>query len=131
MVPAIDIKDSCNTFIMSNVVPQIPCFNRMIWSRMEMYIRNTYYNYTIYTAPEFDYQNRIKNNRGKIIFIPIGFYKIIFDRAPLSLEDKASWLKKPGNNFIKSYYIKHDKNNCNKQLNQVIQINKLPYWLIK
>mgnify|MGYP003333793088 FL=1 len=70
------------SFLMSNMMPQLPGFNRGIWKLLETSVRGWAVqrgsSLTIYTGPVYDIaQNKtIGNNR---VTVPYGFYKIVID----------------------------------------------------
>lgn len=112
LVPAIDVLDSCSTFIMSNIAPQIRCFNSGPWKSLEIFIRKNYLNHTIYTVPEYNLRNMVRDKKNKWLPIPIGFYKIIVK----------------GDKMIRSFYLEHNTGSCNKRFEAITQ-NKLPYFM--
>ena len=68
------------SFLMSNISPQSPDFNRGIWKELETQVRNwakVEHRLYVVTGPVF------KNNKGSIgkdrVLIPGYFYKIIYD----------------------------------------------------
>jgi DNA/RNA endonuclease G (NUC1) len=116
LVPASkNINDSCSTFSMANIVPQIPCFNQDIWVKIEDHVVETYRNQNILTVPDYDYTKYIYDNYGQILFVPIGFYKIVFD---INYE-----------NILFSIYLNHTNNICNASWEIVGDFNKLPYFV--
>lgn len=112
LVPAVDIYDSCSTFIMSNAVPQIGCFNSGPWKSLETHIRKTYKEHVIYTVPEYSFKSVVKDRKNNMLPIPIGFYKIIVKN----------------NILIRSYYLEHNIDSCKKKFEELAQ-NKLPYFV--
>ena len=80
LTPSSDVFDSCTTFNMGNVAPQIPCYNQIIWNKLEQYIRLKYINHTILTVPEYNLFRFISDFYGNNLHIPIGFYKLIFNK---------------------------------------------------
>lgn len=69
------------SFILSNMTPQLPGFNRGIWKSLEEQTRawtySRHHNILIYAGPIFKYNNRtIGVNK---IVVPYGFYKILID----------------------------------------------------
>lgn len=117
LVPAVDVLDSCSTFTMANVVPQIPCFNQRIWNTLESYIRYNYMNKDIITVPEYNLNNFVKNKYGTKIYIPIGFYKIIYD--PIYTK------------IIYNIYLKHSMDICKQDFKKVGDFIKLPFFINK
>lgn len=115
LVPAVDVFDSCSTFTMANVVPQIPCFNRGIWKNLEEYIRENYMGNQIITVPEYNLNKFVINKNNVKIYVPSGFYKIIY---------------KPGNNkIIYKIYLEHTSNVCGRDFDKVGNFEKLPYFI--
>jgi len=112
LVPSKDVENSCDTFVMSNIVPQLPCFNRGIWKKVEDYIRYYYEDFDILTVPEYDYKYYHINN-GVKLYIPTGFYKIAMD----------------SNSVVCSIYLKHNFETCGKNIEDVAIFGKLPYML--
>lgn len=112
MVPAIDIKDSCETFTMANVAPQIPCFNRGIWSQLEANIRKKFSGKYVMTIAEYDKSNYYVSNNN-VIYIPIGFYKVILD------DEYILW----------SIYISHTESVCYKNYMDIGNNKKLPSFI--
>lgn len=87
LAPAADMTYSLNSmtnsFLMSNISPQIPGCNRGIWKRIENQIRRWAVReekiYVI-TGPIF---NNTPDTMGKEkIPVPVAFYKVIFDMTP-------------------------------------------------
>lgn len=113
LVPAIDVKDTCSTFMMSNAIPQFLCFNRIIWFNLEKYIRNNFMNHDVLTVPEYNNNKYIYDNYDKKLLIPTGFYKIIM------LNNKIVW----------NIYIEHNTNVCYQDFNVVGNKKKLPYFI--
>ena len=66
------------TFLMSNISPQLPVFNRGIWKSLEKQVRDWGEKERIYivTGPVF------KDNKGKIgrtgVTVPGFFYKVVY-----------------------------------------------------
>ena len=113
LLPAIDIKESCDTFTMANVSPQIACFNQKIWSNLEYDIRLKWKYHYILTVPEYSYSKFIFDSNNEKLYIPTGFYKIIFKN----------------NKIVYNIYLIHDESICNKDFNIVGNFNKLPYFV--
>lgn len=87
LAPAADmtysVKSMNNSFLMTNISPQIPGCNRGIWKRLEMQVRRWAVReeklYVI-TGPIFnDKPFRMKRSQ---IPVAIAFYKIVFDLTP-------------------------------------------------
>lgn len=75
LLPAIDVADSCATFVMTNVAPQHANFNGGAWRSLEEYVRR-FVGCHILTAPKFGSvwaYNRV-NQRFNV---PDGFYKVV------------------------------------------------------
>ncbi len=87
LAPAADMTYSfnsmANSFLMSNISPQIPGCNRGIWKRLETKIRNWAVKEKkiyIITGPIF---SDTPTTMGKTeIPVPVAFYKVIFDLTP-------------------------------------------------
>lgn len=81
LVPARDMAYSVKTlsesFLLSNMTPQEPGFNRGVWSRVEARVREFSKDRTIYvyTGPAYmDFLGRI----GRGVAVPTHFYKIVY-----------------------------------------------------
>ena len=82
LCPAADMTHSAEameeTFLMSNISPQLPVFNRGIWKSLEKQVRDWGEKERIYivTGPVF------KDNKGKIgrtgVTVPGFFYKVVY-----------------------------------------------------
>ena len=82
LCPAADMAHSAEameeTFLMSNISPQLPVFNRGIWKSLEKLVRDWGEKERIYivTGPVF------KDNKGKIgrtgVTVPGFFYKVVY-----------------------------------------------------
>lgn len=85
LCPAADMTYSAEameeTFLMSNISPQLPVFNRGIWKSLEKQVRDWGEKERIYvvTGPVF------KDNKGKIgqtgVTVPGFFYKVVYAPA--------------------------------------------------
>ncbi len=83
LCPAADMRFSCEamseTFFMSNMSPQVPAFNRGIWSRLEEQVRNWAETYdTIYVTTAGVLNNTCTGSIGHHVAIPGYFYKALF-----------------------------------------------------
>ena len=86
LCPAADMTHSAEameeTFLMSNISPQLPVFNRGIWKSLEKQVRDWGEKERIYivTGPVF------KDNKGKIgrtgVTVPGFFYKVVYAPGP-------------------------------------------------
>lgn len=114
LVPVTDVKDGCSTFTMANIVPIYECFNRSIWAKLESFIRKTYKNYYILTVPEYNLENYVIDSNKEKLYVPVGFYKLIFD----------TYMKLEYN-----IYIAHNTLNCDQNFNVIGNYNKLPYFV--
>lgn len=69
------------TFIMSNIAPQLPGFNRGIWKSLEdrtrAWAQERKHVLLIYTGPIYSVRNVLSIGKG--VYVPTGFYKIIVD----------------------------------------------------
>jgi len=78
-----DVQVELDSFILSNMAPQLPGFNRGIWKRLEDQIREwaveREHDLTIYVGPVYNRtQDSTLKNLGKVT-IPHAFYKIVVD----------------------------------------------------
>lgn len=74
------------SFLMSNMSPQLPSFNRGIWKKLESYVRKSIIQDTIYvvTGPIFeDNITRIGNNQ---VCVPGYYYKVIYRPSKSKME---------------------------------------------
>ncbi len=88
LAPAADMTYSIqameDSFLMTNISPQIPGCNRGIWRRVETQVRKWAYQEEILyiiTGPIFDDQSNKKLGKTDIP-VPVAFYKIVFDMTP-------------------------------------------------
>lgn len=126
LVPQGDTHNCSSTYNMINIVPQLVCFNRGIWNVLEKDIRFKFINYTILTAVDYNINESIINNdelinynpdnNDDVLYIPTGFYKIVFNN---------------NNQIIYKIYLEHNKNSCYKKYNEIGDFNKLPYFMQK
>ena len=69
------------SFLMTNMTPQLPNFNRGVWKKLETSIRSWSYNTNhplqVISGPIYDYTNKTIG-KGKVI-VPSAFYKVIVD----------------------------------------------------
>lgn len=84
LAPAADFtwteKGLDDSFYMSNITPQIPGFNRGIWSRLEGKVRDwANQNHKIYVVTGPIFQNKIKRLGKNKVEVPSAFYKVILD----------------------------------------------------
>lgn len=83
-------KDQCDTerkarqsFYMSNMSPQLPCFNRQIWRYLEAEVRQmalTYGEVHVCTGPAW--HNALLGMLNKRIWIPHSFWKVVTYEVP-------------------------------------------------
>ena len=76
-----DIVVEKDSFILSNMTPQLPGFNRGIWKKLEdqtrAFSKNRNHNLLIYVGPIYNYtQDKIIGNN---VIVPHAFFKIIID----------------------------------------------------
>lgn len=67
------------SFLLSNIAPQLPGLNRGLWRELEAIVRSWAYNVgslTIYTGSIYDYAGTRLQNR---VVIPQAFYKIVIN----------------------------------------------------
>lgn len=76
-----DVEVELNSFILSNMAPQLPGFNRGIWKRLEdqtrAWAKNRNHSLLVYVGPVYN----IKQDKtiGNGVVVPDAFYKIITD----------------------------------------------------
>lgn len=114
LTPAGDLNYNCHTFVMSNISPQLPCFNQGIWRLLEEHIRSSYQDYYVITVPEYEFTAQFNTTtpQGEQIWIPRGFYKIVVR------DDKI---------FYK-IYLEHFTT-CGHDFRSVGNFNRLPYFI--
>ena len=90
LAPAADMAFSKeamkNSFLMSNISPQYPGFNRGIWSRLESFIRklaSRYHTVVVITGPVFTSSPPVLKNN---LIIPDAFFKVIY--IPTSIPEQ-------------------------------------------
>ena len=90
LAPAADMAFSKeamkNSFLMSNISPQYPGFNRGIWSRLESFIRKLalrYHTVVVITDPVFTNSPPVLKNN---LIIPDAFFKVIY--IPTSIPEQ-------------------------------------------
>lgn len=66
-----------DTFLLSNIVPQYPYFNRGIWKKIEAHVRRNLTQYTIVVTGVI-LEEKPKTIGTTKIPIPIGMYKIVY-----------------------------------------------------
>lgn len=101
LVPAADMKWSeksmKESFLMSNVSPQTPQFNRGIWKKLEEKIRDwaiEYDSIIVVTGPVFkDFKVKIGKNQ---VTVPTYFFKVILDISQPDIKAIAFLLKNEG-----------------------------------
>ena len=80
LVPNADLGYA--TYVMTNVVPMKPNFNRGVWKQSEEYIRNEHAGKLIYKGCDYD-GNVIETDTRVKLYIPVGCYYLIFDGESL------------------------------------------------
>lgn len=79
------------SFIMSNIAPQLPGLNRAVWKLLESSIRVWAYElnqpFTIYVGPIYNLNDPRIGNNG--VVVPHAFYKIVIDD---STHQVAGWI---------------------------------------
>lgn len=77
-----DLQASQESFILSNMVPQLPGFNRGIWKKLEDHTRgwaiSRKHELLIYTGPVYKREQDPTIGKG-MVTVPRAFYKIIVD----------------------------------------------------
>lgn len=113
LCPAADMKlngvSMTESFYMSNMSPQVPSFNRGIWSKLEDKVRdwaiqkNGVY---VVTGPLL---NKSCGTIAGAISVPCSFYKIIFKQTPHGAEAIAFILSNAGSNLpLKQFVVTID-----------------------
>ena len=87
LAPAADMTYSVqsmeNSFLMSNISPQLPGCNRGIWERLESQVRRwTIKERKIYVITGPVFQSVPLLMKKSSIPVPVAFYKILFDLTP-------------------------------------------------
>lgn len=77
-----DVQVEEDSFILSNMAPQLPGFNRGIWKKLEDYTRawsfSREHDLLIYVGPIYN-RKQNKTIGRSMVTVPSGFYKIIID----------------------------------------------------
>ncbi|MEN7972409.1 MAG: DNA/RNA non-specific endonuclease [Verrucomicrobiota bacterium] len=100
------------TFLMSNIIPQVPGVNRYIWKDLEMRVSRSYGRYLgevwVITGPVF---TKPVERLGSGVAVPAGYYKIIADEDGDELRVMAFLVKRgiPPYTRIKSQLVSVDK----------------------
>ncbi|OPZ97148.1 MAG: Nuclease precursor [Bacteroidetes bacterium ADurb.Bin408] len=86
LCPAADMHFSCDamseTFYMSNMSPQVPSFNRGIWSRLEEQVRRWAEMYdTVYVVTAGVLDNTCTGTIGQNVAVPGYFYKALLRKT--------------------------------------------------
>ena len=89
MAPAADMKGSkremSQSFLLTNMSPQMPSCNRGVWGRLEDLIRKMAMNeHSIYvvTGPIHDEERKLKTIGKSEVWVPDFYYKVILDETP-------------------------------------------------
>jgi DNA/RNA endonuclease G (NUC1) len=82
LLPAIDVRDSCATFTMTNAAPQHSCFNRGIWQEVEQFTRDQFGasggRCQVLTAPQlFPLSFKYVGTPPTRLYLPTGFFKVV------------------------------------------------------
>lgn len=110
LVPNIDYgNDTC---IISNVVPQLPQFNRGQWKRIEIMIRDNYKEKLVFKGCEYS-DKYIITQRNNKLYIPVGCSYVVFD---------SDNMEQVSNLVLLDYGYLENKNSS-------IIIHKLPDWV--
>lgn len=87
LAPAADMKGSPaamrDSFLLSNITPQIPEFDSGIWCDLEKFVRytvNAERSIYVITGPVFGPDDRSIGGNG--VTVPSAYYKIIYDETP-------------------------------------------------
>lgn len=88
LCPAADQNWSTNTmiesFLMSNMSPQVGEFNRGVWRELELWVREQAIvetNIFIYTGPIFSTNHMVKTIGPSKVTVPVSYYKVILDET--------------------------------------------------
>lgn len=100
LAPAADMLWSTNamieSFLMSNMSPQRPAFNRGVWAKLEQAVRNAAVregSVFVVTGPVFDLTNGVFSTTNAVhqtpqaigrtgVRVPDGYYKVLLDETP-------------------------------------------------
>lgn len=89
LAPAADFRWSptamAQSFYMSNISPQLPVFNRGIWSNLEAWVRTQSIaetNIVIITGPIVTSNDLARTIGWHRVVVPSAFYKVIYDETP-------------------------------------------------
>lgn len=112
IINPIDIKNICSSYNKYNFIHIYPVFYKNIWIKLENYINYHYSEHYIITIPEYSITRYIHNLKGKKIYIPCGFYKLILNK---NME------------LIWNIHLKHEINPT-KTFIELGNYDKLPYF---
>jgi endonuclease G, mitochondrial len=100
-----DPKVERQSFLMSNMTPQLPGFNRGIWKKLEdqtrAWAQGRNHNLIVYAGPVYNYNNKTIGNSH--VIVPNGFYKIVIDtvtRETLVFEFDHASSSNPVSSFL-------------------------------
>lgn len=111
LVPNVDYGN--DTYIISNVVPQIPKFNQQIWRQSEEMIRSTYKGKLILKG--CDYSDKyVMTKRNNKLYIPLGCWYVVVDSNDMNQIFKLK---------ILDYGYFENKNTS-------VFIKRLPDWIV-
>lgn len=96
-----------DTFVMPNVVPMVPNFNRDAWAMSEEYIRKKYHGQLVYKGCDYSLNKYFISILKKKVYVPNGCYYVVFDHT-YNLLDYG-------------YFLNQKKST---------KMNKLPSWVI-
>lgn len=86
-----DERAEFESFLMTNMTPQLPGLNRGSWKILETNVRTWAFvlgnSFTIYAGPIYDIENSKKIGKG--VVVPSAFYKIVINN---NTGDYAAWL---------------------------------------
>lgn len=94
-----DQRQMNETFLMSNMSPQNPSFNRGVWKDLENYVRKLTYNYDsiqVITGGNLNDNNLIRIGKNKV-GVPNYYYKVLYKY-------------KGGQKTIECFYLPNKKN---------------------
>jgi len=103
LVPNADY--GADTYVINNVVPMNPYFNRRIWAKSENYIRNNYAGYNIYKGCKY-----------------LGKFEFVVDVKKLYLVEGCYYVVLDLNNYLIDYGYYGNNEDSSRE-------DELPYWI--
>lgn len=130
LAPAADMAFSKeamkNSFLMSNISPQYPGFNRGIWSRLESFIRklaSRYRTVVVITGPVFTSSPPVLHND---LIIPDAFFKVIY--IPTSIPEQMIGFLIPNKSSNKEIFFFVKTVDEIENITGMDFFSKLPAW---